>query len=215
MFESLWRSWAISATSSYFRGPRMGGWIRRGWIWRFSVQRSQTTHFNLWTENRGAPKTPNPTTTDPTPHSQPSDYLCVASVFLVLENHTLGIARNPMGRVDLMGPECTKIARFSAVAAAILLSDREVGVSPRTTSAKSKINIVSAKLGLVRSLAFFLGSDNSHTTPPQKDNLVRKVFCGWGVCVCGRLAAPHTAPRKIARFFYVPKMRDFLAIKNR
>ena len=29
---------------------------------------------DLWTENRGAPKTPNSTTTDPTPHSRPSDY---------------------------------------------------------------------------------------------------------------------------------------------
>ena len=28
---------------------------------------------DLWTENRGAPKTPNPTTTDPTPHSRPSE----------------------------------------------------------------------------------------------------------------------------------------------
>ena len=44
---------------------------------RFSVQRSQDASFewfgDLWTENREAPKTPNPTTTDPTPHSRPSD----------------------------------------------------------------------------------------------------------------------------------------------
>ena len=30
--------------------------------------------WNLWTENRGAPKTPNPTTTDPTPHLRPSGF---------------------------------------------------------------------------------------------------------------------------------------------
>ena len=45
---------------------------------RISVQRSQNTCFkgfwDLWTENRGAPKMPNSTTTDPTPHSRPSDY---------------------------------------------------------------------------------------------------------------------------------------------
>ena len=29
---------------------------------------------DLWTENRGAPKTPNPTTTDLTPHLRPSDF---------------------------------------------------------------------------------------------------------------------------------------------
>ena len=63
------------------RGPRMGGWICRGWIWhfgapRFSVQRPQNAYFktfwDLWTENRCTPKTPNPTTTDPIPHSRPS-----------------------------------------------------------------------------------------------------------------------------------------------
>ena len=44
---------------------------------RFSVQRPQNTYFkgfwDLRTENRGAPKTPNSTTTDPTPHSRPSE----------------------------------------------------------------------------------------------------------------------------------------------
>ena len=30
---------------------------------------------DLWTDNRGAPKTPNPTTMDPTPHSRPSGLL--------------------------------------------------------------------------------------------------------------------------------------------
>ena len=142
---------------SAIRWPRMGGWIRRGWIWlflwapRFSVQRSQNACFSMpnmtgrpghrtmemnggssapylactpcvplfstlfnrggnrrafrlpgaggdhlfplyggtfarsysvssfkgfgdfWTENRGAPKAPDPTTTDPSPHSRPSD----------------------------------------------------------------------------------------------------------------------------------------------
>ena len=42
----------------------------------FSAQRSQYTcskgFWDLWTENRGAPKTPNPTTTDRTLHSRPS-----------------------------------------------------------------------------------------------------------------------------------------------
>ena len=60
----------------------MGGQIRRGRIWRFwvarfSVQRSQIPIFKgfwgLWTENRGAPKTPNSTTTDLTPHLRPSE----------------------------------------------------------------------------------------------------------------------------------------------
>ena len=44
---------------------------------RFSVQRSQNTYFKgfwgLWTEDRGAPKTQKSTTTDPTPHSRPSE----------------------------------------------------------------------------------------------------------------------------------------------
>ena len=31
--------------------------------------------WDLWTENRGAPKTRNPTTTDPTPPSRPSEFL--------------------------------------------------------------------------------------------------------------------------------------------
>ena len=50
------------------RGPHMGGQIRRGWIWRFwgapifcpEVRGPQTSIFkgfwDLWTENRGAPK---------------------------------------------------------------------------------------------------------------------------------------------------------------
>ena len=60
----------------------MGGWIRRGWIWRFGAprflgQRSQNppkeVFWDLWTEKLGTPKTPNPTTTDPTSHSRPSE----------------------------------------------------------------------------------------------------------------------------------------------
>ena len=47
---------------------------------RFSVQRSPTPIFKefsgFWTENRGAPKTPNSTTTDLTPHLWPSDFCC-------------------------------------------------------------------------------------------------------------------------------------------
>ena len=63
----------------------MGGWIRRGWIWRFcgaSIFSPEVpnAHFNVHvgTSGRkiGAPqKTPNPTTTDAIPPSQPSDLL--------------------------------------------------------------------------------------------------------------------------------------------
>ena len=53
----------------------------------FSVQRSQSTRFkgfwDLWTENWGAPKTPNSTMTDPTPHSRPSD-LVIAPIPLTV-----------------------------------------------------------------------------------------------------------------------------------
>ena len=64
------------------RGLRMGGWIRRGWIWRFwgtpifSPEAPNTCFkgfWDLWMESRGAPKTPNSTTTDPTPHSRHSE----------------------------------------------------------------------------------------------------------------------------------------------
>ena len=44
---------------------------------QFSVQRSPNTYKgfrDLWTENRGAPKTPNATTTDLTPHLRPSEF---------------------------------------------------------------------------------------------------------------------------------------------
>ena len=51
---------------------------------RFSVQRSQNPIFkgfwDHWTENRGAPKTPNSTTTDLTPHLRPSDNLVHSEV---------------------------------------------------------------------------------------------------------------------------------------
>ena len=46
---------------------------------QFSVHKSQNplkeVFGDLWTENWGAPKTPNPTTTDLTPHLRPSDTL--------------------------------------------------------------------------------------------------------------------------------------------
>ena len=60
------------------RGPGIGGWIVVVGFGvfgapRFSVQRPQSplkqAFWDLWTENRGAPKTPNPSTTDPTPCS--------------------------------------------------------------------------------------------------------------------------------------------------
>ena len=40
----------------------------------------------------------------------------------------------------------------------------------RTAPTKSTTNIASAKLGVVRVLRLFLGSDNSHTTPPPPKN---------------------------------------------
>ena len=61
----------------------MGGQIRRGGIWRFwgapiVSPEVSNTYFEgfwyLWTENRGAPKTPNPTTTDLTSHLRPSEF---------------------------------------------------------------------------------------------------------------------------------------------
>ena len=61
----------------------MGDQIRRGRIWRFwgapnfQSRGRQISVFkgfwDLWTENRGAPKTPNSTTTDLTPHLRPSE----------------------------------------------------------------------------------------------------------------------------------------------
>ena len=48
---------------------------------RFAVQKPPNTCFKgfwgFWTENRGAPKKRKLTTTDPTPHSRPSDWLCM------------------------------------------------------------------------------------------------------------------------------------------
>ena len=54
-------------------------WLDLAFLGRpdFLSKRSQSplkkVFLDLWTENRGAPKTRNPTTTDPTPHSRPSD----------------------------------------------------------------------------------------------------------------------------------------------
>ena len=66
--ESEGREWVVGSVVVDFRvfgAPR------------FSVQTSQNTSFKgfggLWTENWGAPKTRKSTTTDPTPHSRPSD----------------------------------------------------------------------------------------------------------------------------------------------
>ena len=64
----------------------VGGWMRRGSISHFwgrpdSPSRSKHAYFKgfwdlrLWTENRGAAKTRNPSTTDPTPRSRPSDFI--------------------------------------------------------------------------------------------------------------------------------------------
>ena len=51
---------------AFFGAPR---------FFRPEVPKSFNNWFlgDLWTENRGAPKTPNPTTTDPTPHLRPSE----------------------------------------------------------------------------------------------------------------------------------------------
>ena len=48
----------LGRPDSQFRGPQ---------------NPSKQIFWDLWTENRGAPKTPNSTTTDPTPHSRPSE----------------------------------------------------------------------------------------------------------------------------------------------
>ena len=75
---------------SIFRGPQMGGQIRRGRIWRFwgapvFSSEVRNTYFkgfwDLCTENRGAPKAPDSTTTDLTPHLRPSD-ICRSGVAL-------------------------------------------------------------------------------------------------------------------------------------
>ena len=61
--ESEGREWGV--------GSVVVGFLVFG-VPRFSLQRSQNPlkqeFCDLWTENRGAPKTRNPTTTDPTPH---------------------------------------------------------------------------------------------------------------------------------------------------
>ena len=72
----------------FIRGPRMGRWIRRRWVCvfgapRFSVQRPENPSFEeilllkgfgaIWGKNLGHPKNADPTMTDPTPHSRPSD----------------------------------------------------------------------------------------------------------------------------------------------
>ena len=65
------------------RGPRMGAWIRHGWISRFGgapiFSPEVPKPFKIcilgpldW--KSGCPKTQNPTTTDPTTHSRPSDF---------------------------------------------------------------------------------------------------------------------------------------------
>ena len=59
----------------------MGGWIRRGWIWRFwgapifhpETKTLENKHVGTSGLKIGVPKTPNPTTTDPTPHARPSE----------------------------------------------------------------------------------------------------------------------------------------------
>ena len=52
---------------------------------RFSVQRSQDTNFKgfggLWTKDRGAPNTRKSTTTDPIPHSRPSEKSQMSMIF--------------------------------------------------------------------------------------------------------------------------------------
>ena len=53
----------------------MGGWIRRGWIWRFwgtPIFRPEVLKPSSGLKI-GASKTRNPTTTDPTPYSRPSE----------------------------------------------------------------------------------------------------------------------------------------------
>ena len=79
LFKLCWGCSHEGKRGEEIRGQRMGSWIRRGWICGFGARRSsvlgsQNTYFrrvsDFWTENQGAQKTPNPTTTDPTPHSR-------------------------------------------------------------------------------------------------------------------------------------------------
>ena len=101
----------------HIRGPQMGGQIRRGRMWRFwgapffspEVPKYLFLKgFELWTDNRGAPKTPNSTTTDPTPHLRSSDaqisakllksffwdFLCNRSLHTQLRLRTLRASAN-------------------------------------------------------------------------------------------------------------------------
>ena len=75
---------SFSGAIQVIRGPKksegrkLGVQIRHGRIWRFWGQiMAQIPNFkgfgDLWMENRGAPKTPNSTTTDLTPHLWPSE----------------------------------------------------------------------------------------------------------------------------------------------
>ena len=71
----------IGTRANTVRGPRMGRWIRRGWIWHFwgaPISQSRSVKMLVLKGFRTSgrkigPKTPSPTTTDPTPHSRPSD----------------------------------------------------------------------------------------------------------------------------------------------
>ena len=74
----------VAFFASCRRAEKGGGWDLSLWgalIFRPEVPKPCKTRFlgPLWTENRGAPKTPTPTTTDPTTHSRPSDYALALS----------------------------------------------------------------------------------------------------------------------------------------
>ena len=83
--EGLLWGWCVvrGPLAQAFRGPSfcwVGSVVVEFGVFgapRFSVQRPQNTCFKglweVWTESRGAQKTPNSTTTDPTPHSRPSE----------------------------------------------------------------------------------------------------------------------------------------------
>ena len=84
-WNSLWehplpKKWLLSQRAA--NGGSDPSWLNLAFLGRpnFSPEVPKIPIFkgfwDLWTENRGAPKTPNSTTTDLTPHLRPSDYQC-------------------------------------------------------------------------------------------------------------------------------------------
>ena len=78
---------------------------------RFSVQRSEIPIFkgfwDLWTEKRGAPKTPKSTTTDLTPHLRPSEKSLMSVTFRP-QFEGRSWLREFYGRLGFVGSFCRK-----------------------------------------------------------------------------------------------------------